>query len=510
MIFLFGILCWLFLFKTFNNERVNIPYKIRGGGGGGVSTTTYYNYQLQLAHQSIDPNYPIYVYDAYGVLVYTVEPHSSSMNYGTGIFTVPGSSQNTTIESVSTATYQVSYSTDDINIDYENAVFYLNESLVPKPTSVTVWGTFQYFTTFTAANDTGKIIDGNWNTQMQTVFYAPPPQDYQYAILDLGSIKDVQALDLVCGYFKPSDDVKFNVKYNATLRYSLDNINYFDIGTDLSNFEMTSGKAVSFEEDKIGIGFQTRYVMILLESVDKINYSKSSVIVTSSNYQQLVDAGLINPNDTSHAIVGDILVIREGLYAVSLTEASAYSDIVLKAEGLLIPTTIGRSLSSNTLTVDSTDGFDASGTAYLNKDATKWFTYTGKTATTFTGVNLESGISFTVGQYVTKSIETDSTLYDTEILLPKLGDRIYKKNQANTKFLYTQADLNYLSKEYLKEYVKNHSKVQIELLYAPYLKIGQTVAITDPYEGLTSVRHFIETINYKPNSTSITIARYPG
>lgn len=512
-IILLSFVCWLLLLWLGTlGPRSTVPLFKRGGGGGGsVETTTTYAYQISAPHQSINPNYPIYCYDAYGILVYTIEPNNSTMNYGTGIYTVPGSAQNTTIESIATATYHVSYSTDDIEIDYENACFYFSQSLVNKPTSVTIWGTFEYYTQFTAANDTGKIIDGNWNTNMQTVFYAEPPAGYRYAILDFGTETPIQAIDLVGGFFKPTDDVKFDCKYKATLKYSNDNVNYYDIGSDTHKFEMSSGESKSFEEDKLGYGFSARYILVELEEVDKINYSKSSIIVTSDNYAQLVSSGIIDESENNHAEVGDTIILREGLYAVSLTEASAYSDIVLKSEAFLIPTTAVTDVNTaGDIEVLSTDGFSDSGTAYIGLNQAYSFTYTGKTATSFTGVDLSSGISISIDDYVTQTIETDTTLYDYNFLLPKLGDRIYKKNQTKTEYLYTSDNLNYLAKEYLKEYVKNHGKIQAEVMFAPYIKLFQTVSVTDTYNRLNNVRYFVESISYRANTTSLVLARYPG
>ena len=121
ILLLLSILSWYILLKN-SVYSVNTPRRIRGGGGG-ASSQTYYNYSLLLTYQSIDPAYPILIYDAYGNYVYTVQPYDTNMNYGTGIYTVPGSSQNTTIESVSTATFYVVYPKNDVTIDYDNSVF---------------------------------------------------------------------------------------------------------------------------------------------------------------------------------------------------------------------------------------------------------------------------------------------------------------------------------------------------------------------------------------------------
>ena len=344
MLILLSLFIWFLILKC-SRYDVIVPRSIRGGGGG-VQTQTYYNYQLRLSYQSIDPNYPILVYDQFGSLVYTVQPNDPNMDYGTGQYNVPGSSQNTTIESVSTATFYVAYPQSDVTIDYPNALFYISETIIPQPTDVTVWATFDYITRYTPTSGLASILANNYDNSLTTTFFAPPPQDYPYAIIDLGSVQPIQELDLTCGYFEPDNVTKFNVGFSVTVQYSLDNVNYFDIGTDLVNVAMSSGNSLSFDEKKLGSEFETRYVLILLESVNKIDYSSVQITVTSDNYQTLVNNGIINPNYVGHAVVGDIVVLRDGLWVVAVTSASAYSDIVIKSEGKLIPTTIGSSYDS--------------------------------------------------------------------------------------------------------------------------------------------------------------------
>lgn len=507
MLIFLSLLCWYLLLRT-SSYSVNTTRSIRGGGGG-VQTQTYYNYQLQLTYQSIDPNYPILVYDQFGNLVYTVQPGDPNMNYGTGQYQVPGSAENPTIDSVSTATFFVCYPTSDVTIDYTNALFYISETIIPQPTDVTVWATFDYITRYTPTAGLASILANNFDNSLTTTFFAPPPQDYPYAIIDLGSVQPIQELDITCGYFEPDAVTKFNVSYSVTVQYSLDNVNYFDIGTDLVNVAMSSGKTVAFNEQKLGPEFQTRYILILLESVDKIDYSSVQITVTDGNYQTLVNNGIINPNYVGHAVVGDIIVLRDGLWVVAVCSASAYSNIVIRSDGLLIPTTIGGSLVGTTLTVNDTTGFDSSGTAYINKDATKAFTYTSKTNNTFTGVELESGVSYTNGQYITKSIITDATLYDNNFILPKQGDRVYKNNLTSTPYLYQQSDLDSLAQSYLREYIKNLSKIQVDLLFAPYWQVGQTADVTDIFEGLNNNRYFVESITHAPEKTRLVLAQYP-
>ena len=510
MLLLLSIFSWLLVFKLSGFSKLTFS-KANRGGGGGVQTQTFYNYSLLLSYQSVDPNYPILVYDAYGNLVYTVNPGDSNMNYGTGIYTVPGSAENATIDSVSTATFFVSYPTSDVTIDYTNALFYISETIIPEPTSVTVWATFDYITRYTPTAGLASILANNYDNSLVTTFFAPPPQDYPYAIIDLGSVQTIQELDITCGYFEPDAVTKFNVSYSVTVQYSLDNVNYFDIGTDLVNVAMKSGNTAQFDEKKLGSEFQTRYILILLESVDKIDYSSVQITVTSDNYQTLVNNGIIDPNYVGHAVVGDIIVLRDGLWVVAVCSASAYSDIVIRSDGKLIPTTLSVDLQSgNTvIVVNNTSGFSSSGTAYLNKDAGQMFTYTSITPTEFRGVDLLSGCEFTDGCYVTSSIITDSTLYDNTFILPKQGDRVYKNNLTSTPYLYQQSDLDSLAQSYLSEYIKNLSKVQIDLLFAPYWQVGQTANLTDVFEGLNDNRYFVESITHTPKNTRLVVAQYP-
>lgn len=481
------------------------------GGGGTPKTKNYYYYKIQLPYQSISPDKAITFYNAYGELVMTLPPYSSDMDYGTGLYTVPGDKKREDIIKIASASFNVKYGMDKVVIDYDNATFYISQALVSQPTSVTLWATFEYMAIFSASNDTAKIMDGDWNTQMQTIFYAPPPSGYEYALLDLGGVVPIQAIDLVGGYFRPTDTFKFDCKYNASLKYSLDGEVYYTINNDLTNFEISSGEAKSFDEDKIGVGFKARYIKILLEEVNKINYGKSSITVTQMNYNQLVDAGLINPNDPKAAKVGDTLIIREGLYAVALTEASVYSDIILKSECLLIPTTRVTDIYSNgDIEVLSTDGFDDSGIAYLSKDSNKYFNYTSRTSNVFQGVTFDEKTEVSIGEWVTKDIETVNSLYDTTMILSKLGDRVYKKNNSSTEYLYTQSNLDYLAKEYLKEFVKNHDKVSIDMAFAPYIKIGDTISLTDEYNRIDNERFFVESVTHSSKSTQLVVARYPA
>lgn len=486
---------WLLSLYAYNHPVKLISNKNYGGGGSTeVTSHTYYYYRIKFPHNSIDPSQSIIFYDAYGTIVYTLPPYYQFMNYGEGILAIPGTEQNVTIESISTATYYVFYSSDDLVIDYEKAEFKISKSIIKSTANTDVKGTFEYLSIITPFKDVASIIDGRWDTQVQTEFFSPPPTGYNYAILDLGSVKTIQALDIVSGFYKPDDIRRYDVDFTITIQYSLDGTNYYDISDKTHSIQFTGGQSKSFEEEDLGVGFTARYLKILLQNVKRIDYSSLK--------------------DSTGTI------IREGIYVVAFTEVAAYDNIIIKSEATLIPTTeltqdinlsglVSGSFPS-TINVKDTTGFSSSGTAYIyNSDGSfDSFTYTGKGGSFFYGVS-GLGEDHTNGDMVVQSVEADSTLYDYDGLRPKLGDRIYKVNKVNDGLLFNQTQLDYVAKKYLYEFMKNHSKASIEVMYSPHIEIGQTLQVIDADHAINT-KYFIEEIKDNNGSYTLTIARYPS
>jgi hypothetical protein len=288
--------------------------------------------------------------------------------------------------------------------------------------------------------------------------------------------------------------------------------------------------------DQIGESFQARYLQLEVNDMTEIPYDK-------------------------------------GVYVIAFTEFSVYKDLILVGEAKLVPYTelaIATTLGATTITVDDTTGFSSSGTAYLNNDA---FTYTGKTATTFTGcvgilvqaidtrvsqeietahggyTNLSSattsgdvtvnvkdatdfaikgtayleGVAFTytgktgttaltgcasVGTHANNAKVTQSpTVYDKVGLLGRIGDKIYKDTNVNEN-LTTISKIYNRAYNWLYEFQKDHSKVSVNTVFAPHLRIGQTVKIVDVTNNI-SQRYFIESIQNTSGGLSLILARYP-
>jgi hypothetical protein len=475
-------LCWLF-------RKYNLPippYFIGGGGGGTTETTThtYYYYRIRFAHRNIEPSKEIFIYDSMGALIYTIPPNTPEMNYATGVLSIPGDVQRTDVEDASKATYWTFYSSENLIIDYTYSEFSISKVLIADPDEVIVRATFEYLATITAVKDIASIIDGRWDTQVQTEFFAQPPAGYEYGTIDLGSIKTIQALDILAGFYLPNrttnDSRRFDINMALTLQYSLDGENYNEVSDATHNIELAGGESASFDDSDLGTNFRARYLRILLESVDKIEF-------------------------------------ESGVWVVAITEVSAYDDIVLTGEAKLIPYTTstanvlvesGEPLPT-TINVLSTAGFTEPQsseliTAYIENDA---FTYSDLTSTSFIGV---SGLDEThsAGCRVSQELENESDFYDYNALRPKLGDRLYKKMEIDDTKLYDQTFLDRLAKAWLREFVKNHSKCTTEILYAPYLQVGQTIRLVDPFTN-TDSRYFIESIQDANGFYTLTISSYP-
>jgi len=469
-----------------NNFFANDILVHNGGGDEGTSssttTTTYteYTYRIYFAHQNLEPNKPITIWNAFADQSQIIPANDGNMDYGRGIYYVPGSSQNSTVEQASMASYYVFYGDDAVVIDYDTVIFKIKQSMIDNPNTAAIKATFMYWTSMTSVRDIKNVIDGRWNTQVQTEFFAEPPTGYNYAILDLGAIYSIQALDIIAGFYRPDDTRRFDIEFRFSLQYSLDNVDYYDIGDTCSNVEMTGGKSASFEEDDLGLDFKTRYLKLVLEDVKNIPYKT-----------------------------------EQGVYVVAFTEIAAYGNIVLKGEAKLVPTTeltadIGS--GDTTVYVTSTKNFTEpesaeEHTAVINGLT---FSYTGLTAFSFTGCTVGSGVSGLIGDKVYAHVKNDDTeINDDTLLLPHLGDRMYKNVNVSDDTLYTQVQVDYQAISILREFIKNHTKLSVDVVYAPYLQVGQTVRLIDPFTG-TDRRYFVEKVADTNGAYSLTLAYYPA
>jgi len=126
-----------------------------------VKSHTYFYYKIYFSHSSIYPGEPIFVYDLQGVLKLTISPNDSNMDYAHGIYHVPGDTRNDVLVTLSTAAYNLLYSTNRIIIDYDNVLFKIDRDLVGNPTKASILATYEYWTTFTNVFDVCYIANSN-------------------------------------------------------------------------------------------------------------------------------------------------------------------------------------------------------------------------------------------------------------------------------------------------------------------------------------------------------------
>jgi len=449
----------------------------RGTSSTDVSTTTYYDYTVYFSHSGIMPGQTITIYNSTGATLYTLGPNDANVDYTHGVWKVPGTEQNSTVTTASTATYFVFYDSKKLAIDYDKALFKISKDLVSKDREDALAADFEYQEAVTPIRQAGFLIDGRWNTQTQTVFFGEPVANLTYAIIDLGSTKTIDIIDLLAGRYKPDETRAFDFTNYYTIQYSTDNVTYSNIGPDATNFSLRSGETLTLAKDALGDGFEARYLKIILVDAEKIEF-------------------------------------ENGIWCIAFSELAAFQDVVLRAEATLIDaTTVTTAITAGdtSITVNDTAGFASSGTAYIIDTVVDTFTYTGTTATTFTGIPASGGnavLAHGIGKIVTESEETATTVYDPEGILYNLGDKVYKNTEI-VDYLNTQTRLNRRAKKILREVVKKRTRAQVDVLYGPHLEVGETVNVVDSTNNIDT-NYFIESITDNNGFRTLGLARYPG
>lgn len=480
------------------HSQTAVPVKVKtkaktvtsgGGKSKSVSSHTYYYYDVIFPHASLEPSQPIYLYDNQGILGYTIDPYDENVDYANGVWNIPGTERNDVAEVLSTASYHVFYGTDQLEIDYDEAVIKINKTICPEPNNVVVQASFEYWAISLGVKDIAAVVDGRRDTQLQLQFFGEPPANFHLATIDLGATQTIQAIDLIGGFFTPDGIRKYDIGFQMSLQSSTNGVDFDAISDKTENFRINAGEAITFDEADLGTDFEARYLKFTLQDVDRVDYGR-------------------------------------GRYVVAMTEISAYSDIIIDTEAKLIPQTttvsgiaIDHGAGMWGINVESTEYFEEpeSGadtkTAYIHDNGTAYaFTYQALTDTTFMGLDFESGApaAGTGGLTVTQSVESDTTLYDNDGLLQQLGDRNKQENKISDRNLFSQTELDVLAKNYLKEYYKEHSKLSATVLYQPYLKVGQTIALTDSFNNISAENYFIESLKENQGKYTITLAKYPA
>ena len=158
-------------------------------------------------------------------------------------------------------------------------------------------------------------------------------------------------------------------------------------------------------------------------------------------------------------------------------------------------------------TAEFEDPESGTATAFIGSDS---FTYASIDSGSTLGGCSDIDNAAAIGTRVSQTLETDTTLFDDDGLRQTLRDRVYKENRISDEYLYTQTQLDDLAKDYLEEFYKNHNKINVDIMYAPYLKVGQTVSLTDSYNNISSENYFIESISDRSGHYQLVLAKYPS
>ena len=319
-----------------------VPVTITTVNAGADRDPGRFHATIHLPSGNIDPSFGIYFYNAYGTRpdIGDTAPDGKrgwwgprNVNYGAGEVYVQHQSSGSLVTSIASATYRVYFSTGYLQIDNSTGTIKINRALVPNATQTTVTADFEYTTTLTEFSGNDKMIDGRYDTQSQQIFYVEPPSGTVLWIIDLGSTKEVQAIDILSGFFKPTDTtstpdawsrMKFDMNNLYTLKYSVDGDNWYNIADESQSFRLMGGEAISFDRDVLGETFEARYFQLTVIDLGRIEYGE------------------------------------RGVWCAAFTEIMIYGNLILTGECKLTPTTELSQATSDgdtTVYVESTDGF---------------------------------------------------------------------------------------------------------------------------------------------------------
>lgn len=319
---------------------------------------SFRKYWIYFSHSEIDPDQPITLYNSAGVVLKTLSANDSNMNYGEGYyFRNVGEGDAKWIQNVSTASYYIRYSTGKLEILWNEGKFKIHTSMFSSGREDLVTATFTYSAIYTAPGGIERLIDGRYTTQVQTEFSSKPSSGFVWAIIDLGSAKEADAIDLIGGFFYPDNDHpsrRFNTTGWFTLQYSpddVDNVNdatFYDLTQEARNFKLEGGESKSLERNELGSSFELRYIKIIVEDLEEISYNDGIYVIAFSELAIYKDVVLsesayltsdISLDDDNHLYDVDGLLnsIGDKLYKVAVIneELSNLTKVKRRAKALL-------------------------------------------------------------------------------------------------------------------------------------------------------------------------------
>lgn len=172
-------------------------------------------------------------------------------------------------------------------------------------------------------DNASNMLKSSPRAQTQMEYVQEPPPGTVFTTIDLGSLKDIDGIDLVVGYFQPADDStglkKFDVGFKLSLTHSIDNVDYFPLAESSLNIDLSTGGNYILNEDELGLDFQTRYIRMTLEHVNRLDYKGGRWPVSISRFTIWQDtmlkgnAKLIDGVIDSDTQVEDLFSLRQVL-----------------------------------------------------------------------------------------------------------------------------------------------------------------------------------------------------
>lgn len=306
----------------------------RGSGrvGANVRIDTDYAYEIHFSHRSISPSEAIEIYDSTGSVLFTIAANTPAeieigrtswsltffgtvvsmgllaasvlkrMDYARGIYYVHPRDVGLRRSSwdfsrhihrndqyfferqqqftPSTASYSVHYSDDLREIDYENGLITVRDEVFANlldpdvhPRDI-VEMTFNYMEAYQTMENAFSMIDGNMQTNAQMAFKDAPVPGHHLFTLDLGSDEEIDAIDIVGGYYIPEQGQNRRLRVDMTLSLytSDDGITFSLPCKEALKFDLSSGDVMSFEHEQLGDGFSARFLQVRLESTENITF----------------------------------------------------------------------------------------------------------------------------------------------------------------------------------------------------------------------------------------------
>lgn len=520
-----------------------------------------YNYQIVLSHSGIVNaggaiSNSITFYEADGTVV-PISDHlyPYTMDFSGGILSVSYNLDLVGLETISTATYKINYA-DGVEVVDDRSGFWIKNNILSRLRDDVISATFEYEGMIPAFEKGGDAFDGRGDTQVQLEFLAQPTQGLIIAILDLGQVQRVDAIDITAGYFLPNEYEGDRRRFNCINSYTLEYDPGDNVGSITSSSVADPTVIVAPSHGRTTGDILSIYGHV--GSTPDINGSHTITVTGSNTYTIPVDvtvggAGgkwvkhtwfLLSGKASNFRLgsgetvsfdtkdMGEDFKSRyfkfiletsekvsylEGRWIVSFADISIYKNTIVVGEARLIPLQdTGTGTSSTNKMTDTTKSWSvnehqnsymvdvygeeftitANGTDYLDLDGTP-----------------TDGEYFIFEQLDEPALVDDRNVeyvYDKKGLLAKTKDIIYKETNIND-FLETETEVNHRAKGLLKEFYKNHEKASVQILYDPHIFIGHTVKINDSTNSV-SKRFFVEGVNgaTQGKGISVNLGHYPA